>query len=448
MNILIIGAGNTGRNLAARFCDERHDIVVVDRQTHVLAELSSQYDLLTCPGDGSNPRVLEEAGIRKMDMVIAVTDSDETNILACACAKKAGVVHRIARVSNPERMRSRLLDLGDLGVTLAINQKEECARELFNILRLPGALEVVDMLDGHILAVGLMVHMDSPLIQAPLKTLASEEWASHIRFIGALRGTDLLVPRGDTQFMIGDELYFVGTAEDIARFIKWAWPEHSRFEKVIIAGGGDLGVQLAQLMEPVGIPLVLIECDEDRATYCSGLLHRTLVIKGSALDQETIKNVGVVDRTAFVAVTGNDENNMIACLVAAKMGANFTAAEVNKPEYVPIISSASLLDHAVNPHLSLINAILHFVRGKNVRDAVTLHRLPGELLEFVVSEKSRWCDKAIKDLRIPAAATIAAVAHGREIRVAVGDLKLQAGDRVVIFSHPTAVSKLTALFQK
>ncbi|MFH0880325.1 MAG: Trk system potassium transporter TrkA [Lentisphaerota bacterium] len=448
MRILIIGAGNTGKNLAVKFCEERHDVVVVDLLAEPLRELEAQQDILAIQGEGANPRLLEDAGISKSDMIIAVTDSDEVNILACVFARAAGVTHKIARVANADYIHHSKIDLSSIGVDLVINQKEECAQDLFNILRMPGAVETVDMLDGKVLVVGLKVHMDSPLLMGPLKAFPEAKWLSVIRFIAILRGKEIIVPRGDTQFTIGDDIYLVGKPDDVAPFVAWAWPEKSGFQKVIIAGGGNLGTHLARLLEKTDSQVVVIETDDDRANFCSGILNKALVIKGNALDQETLENIGIVNNTAYVAVTGNDENNMIGCLVAGKMGVHFTAAQVNKPEYVPIINNLSLLDRAVNPHLSMINAILHFVRGKNVKAAAVLRELPGELLEVVIPEKGKWTGKAIKNIKIPDGIIIATVLRDQDVFAATGELQLTQGDRIVVYCAPHAAGKLEAIFRK
>lgn len=446
MRILIIGAGSAGRHLAEKLSEERHDIVIVDKDENALEEVAAQLDIQTLHGEGSSPRVLQEAGITKADLVVAVTDRDEVNILACAYAHAAGVRFKVARVSNPDFIHADTkFDLRRLGIDLVISQTEECAQEIFTILRMPGTLEAVDMLEERVLAVGLKVHMDSPLVFQTLKGFPRSDLLQKIRFIAITRGADVMIPRGDTQLMIGDDVYVVGEPPDVTEFLEWACPEHERFEKVIIAGGGDLGLQLARLLERIRMPVVLIERNEERAEECSKILDRTLVIRGDALDRETLENAGVIHGCAFVATTGSDENNIMICLLAEKAGATFTLAQVTKPEYVPIINSLSLLDRAVSSHMSMINAILHFVRGQNVRAATLLHKLPGELLDVVLPPGARWTGKAIKSLRIPEGLVIASVLRDRQVLAATGDLQLQAGDRLVLFARPEVVGKVEAL---
>jgi trk system potassium uptake protein TrkA len=404
---------------------------------------------MTVRGPGSSPAVLEKAEIRKADLLVAVTDRDEVNILACVMAHAAGVAHKVARVSNLDYIRPpEAYDLHKLGIDLVVSQKEECAYELFNVLRMPGTLEAVDLLEGRVLAAGIKVHMDSPLIREPLKAFPRPELLQTIRFIAGKRGEELLIPRGDSQFMVGDEIYFVGPPDDINAFLEWAWPEHASFQKVVIAGGGDVGVRLAQLLETTAMQVVLLEPDEERAEYCSGLLGRTLVIRGDPMNDETQAEAGLGQNSAFVAATPDDESNIIGCLLAAKLGARFTLAQVNKPEYVPIIDSLSLLDHVVSPPTSMINAILHFVRGKHVKAAALFHRLPGELLDVVIPPRGKWAGKAIKDLPLPAGVTIAAGLRRDKVLNATGELVIAAGDRLVLFSPPEVVTKLAAQFKK
>jgi trk system potassium uptake protein TrkA len=255
-----------------------------------------------------------------------------------------------------------------------------------------------------------------------------------------------MTPHGDTTFLVGDDVYFAGEPDDIADFMQWAWPEHKRFQRVVIAGGGELGLQLARMLERSRMQIVLIEQDEDRADLCSAELNRTLVIKGDALDQQTLAGIGEAEDMAYVASTGSDEHNIIGCLVAEKYGARFTAAQVGKKEYIGIVNQLRLLDRIVDPHLAMINSILHFVRGKNVQAAAILARLPGELIELKLSPKHPWVGKKIQDLKIPAGVIIVAAQRSGQVKTATGDLALAAGDRVVAYCLPAAMPKMEALF--
>ncbi|MGD9782760.1 MAG: Trk system potassium transporter TrkA [Kiritimatiellia bacterium] len=444
--MVIIGGGQTGAHLAEKFCEDEHDVVVIDADAARLAELDAHLDLMTVQGDGATPAALEEADVERADMVVAVTDRDDTNILACVFAHARGVGRTVARVSSSSYSTSRHIDFARLGVDLLVNQYDEYARDLYNVLRLPGSIEVADLLDERVMVVGMSIHMDSPLLGNSLKHFSSKEWLQKIRFTAVVRGEEVMTPHGDTTFLVGDDVYFAGEPDAIADFMQWAWPEHKRFQRVVIAGGGELGLQLARMLEHTRMQIVLIEQDEKRADFCSETLNRTLVIKGDALDQQTLAGIGEAEDMAYVAATGSDEHNIIGCLVAEKFGARFTAAQVGKKEYIGIINQLRLLDRIVDPHLAMINSILHFVRGKNVQAAAILARLPGELIEMKLSPRHKWVGKPIKDLKIPDGVIVVTALRGTQVKTATGDLALAAGDRVVVYCLPDAVAKMEPLF--
>ena len=446
MRIVIIGGGQTGAHLAEKFCEDEHDVVVIDSAPEALAELDSHLDLMTVPGDGADPAVLEEADVERADMVVAVTDRDDTNILACIFAHARHVPRTVARVSSSAYSTSRHIDFKNLGVDLLVNQYDEYARDLYNVLRLPGSIEVADLLDERVMVVGMSIHMDSPLLGTTLKRFAGKEWLQKIRFTSVVRGDEVMTPHGDTTFLVGDDVYFAGEPDAISDFMQWAWPEQKRFQRVVIAGGGELGLQLARMLEHTRMQIVLIEQDEKRADFCSAQLNRTLVIKGDALDQETLAGIGEAGDMAYVAATGSDEHNIIGCLVAEKFGARFTAAQVGKKEYIGIINQLRLLDRIVDPHLAMVNSILHFVRGKNVQAAAILARLPGELIEMKLSPKHKWVGKSIKELKIPDGVIIATALRNGHVQTATGDLTFAAGDRAVVYCLPDALPKMESLF--
>ena len=446
MRIVIIGGGQTGAHLAEKFCEDGHDVVVIDASAAALADVNAHLDLMTVQGDGANPVVLEEADVERADMVVAVTDRDDTNILACIFARARGVPRTVARVSSSDYSTSRHVDFRKLGVDLLVNQYDEYARDLYNVLRLPGSIEVVDLLDERAMVVGMPIHMDSPLLGSSLKHFAGKEWLQKIRFTAVVRGGDVMTPHGDTTFFVGDDVYFAGEPDAIAGFMQWAWPEYKRFQRAVIAGGGELGLQLARMLERTRMQIVLIEQDDRRADFCSAQLNRTLVIKGDALDQETLAGIGEAEDMAYVAATGSDEHNIIGCLVAEKFGARFTAAQVGKKEYIGIVNQLRLLDRIVDPRLAMVNSILHFVRGKNVQAAAILARLPGELIELKLAARHKWVGRAIKELKIPDGVIIVTALRAGQVKTTTGDLVLADGDRVVVYCLPTAMGKMESLF--
>jgi trk system potassium uptake protein TrkA len=447
MRILILGAGTSGRMLAARLCGDQHDVVLIDRNPQALEQVEATQDLLTLQGDVADPRILEQAGLKKCDMVVAVTDQESVNVLACSLAHIAGVPRNIARVSNPSYTDpNSAFNLHQLGIDLVINQQQECARDLFNILRIPGAQEAVDLLNGRVICAGFLMPTDSPLLFTTLKESPHHDLLSTIRFIAYTRGGKIKIPRGDTQFQIGDLVYMVGQPGAVENFMHTMLPGETDYTRVVIAGGGELGMQLAGLLAQTDLDVTLIEENPERADQCAETLPSTLVINGSTLNHDLMEEMGINHNTAFVAVTGDDENNIMSCLVAEKMGAHFTMARVDKKNYQPIIDSLSLVDRVVSPHTSLINAIYHFVRGSSVQGDRVLQRIPGEVMDILLEENNPWVGQAIIDIKLPRGCILTTILRGDQLLVATGPVVLKTGDRVLLYGLPKYIRKIEDLF--
>ena len=449
MRVVIIGAGDAGQRLAARLCEEQHDVVLVDHRTEPLEEVDAELDIQTVHGNGTSPSTLDEAGVGKAELVAAVTDRDEVNVLAAILARGAGAGHAAIRVSNDELTTPPHLErLRGLGIDLVVNEHDECAREVLSVLSMGGATELVRMVQGRIHAAGMNVPPGSPLLAHPLKAFPEPAVLNAVRLIAVMRKDKLLMPHGDMNFEPNDTIYCVGKPEDVSAFLDVVRPGRTAFQKVVIAGGGDLGLRLSKHLERSVKKVVLVEEDNDRAHVCSALLNKTAVIAASALDRNALEDIGITPSTAMVASTGNDENNIITCLLARKMGAAFGIAVISKPDYVPIINEARLLDRAVSPYLTTMNAILRFVRGTSILAATLLQNVPGELLETLVSERSRLVGTALRDARLPRRAVVAAIVRGEEIGVATGDTVIHAEDRLIVFAPLGAAAKLEAMFRK
>lgn len=446
MRVLIIGAGLTGSTLAARLCQEQHDVVVVDRDASALADLGARHDVMVVEGAAANPKVMDDAGITKTDLIVAVTGNDELNLLACSMAKRAGVERTVAHVK--DSCYGALTDWYSpelMGVDRIVSENDEGARELFNILMLPSASEVVQMLDGRVQAVGVRVTAESPLFGAKLESFPVPKFLDVVRMIAIMRGGELLVPRGDTVLFEDDQLYVLGTASKTLDFVNWAYPNQHETIKVIIAGGGGSGLPLAQLLEDSPKTVVLIESDPDRASYCSSELNGTLVLHGDALDANILNEAGITEKTTFVAVTGSDEKNILTSILAKKYGVPYVVAQMNLPERVSIAEEIDALDRVVSAKESTVNAILHLARWRSIEHYAFLQKVPGELLDFDLGEDSKWVGKEIQDVSMPHDAIIAAVVKGETVMVATGRLELNRGDRVIVFAQPKAVGKVEAI---
>ncbi|MBN2703523.1 MAG: Trk system potassium transporter TrkA [Pontiellaceae bacterium] len=446
MRIVILGAGNAGRQLAQRLCEEKHSVVMVDVDAEALAQAEAGLDVLTLCGQGTNPAVLEEAQVHKSDLLIAVTDNDEVNVLACLMANAAGVKGKIARVTNPDFLNgSTHYNLHGMGIDLVINQKQECAREVYNMLQIPGALEAFDLFAGKVMVAGFRVTSASPLLDRTPAECDRLDLIQRVRVIAIRRNDELVIPHGDTLFKKQDLVYLVGQREDITHFFSWVCPDIKPFEKVIIAGGGDLGLMLAQFIEN-DVDCVLLEQDEERARYCSAELNKTLILRADALTESALEESGLRDNTAFVALTGDDEGNIMNCLMAQKKGASFTVTQITRTDFIPVVEQLYLVNRVVSPYISTTNAILHWLRSQKVQAASLLHNLPGELLDVMIEEDGKLAGKKICEIKLPSKSIIATVLRKGEVVTATGDLALAPGDQLLIFCHPTAVKKIQSRF--
>ncbi len=449
MRILIIGAGATGRTLAVALREMNHDIVLLDRDLDALSRVEALVDVMTVRGEGGSPLALEDAGIAKTDMVLAVTNHDEVNILACIYGRRAGVPTKVARVTNIDYLAPSRWNWQEQGLDLLVSQNEECAREVHAILRHPGAVDVVDILEGRILAVGIRLQESSPMVGKNLEELArTHDILTRTRVIALLRQENLLIPHGETRLLSGDEAYVVLQSEDVDSLLDWAFPERPRIERDIIAGGGGIGLTLAQRMEKDGRSLTLVERHGDRAELVAEKLNRSMILKGDTATQETLKEAGIGPNTSFTAMTGDDELNIVSCVLAKTMGAAWTVAQVGKPEYVPIIRHMKLLDRVVSPYTTMINVILRFVRGQNVRAATVFQSLPGEMLEFELNENSKWDGYPLRRVPLSDGAVVAIVQRENEVFIPAGDFVLKAGDRLALFTDARNVNRVTSILKK
>jgi len=447
MRIVIVGAGNAGRNLTKKLCGMGHDVVVIDHDAETLANLASEVDAMTVEGNGSSPSVLNQAEIAKADLLAAVTSRDEVNILACVYARRAGRAHTIARICEASYLASPVIDLKQLGVDHALNHKVECAREIFNVFQLPGTLEAAHLLGGRITALGLKLPSASPLLGKPLVEFREEKWLDRVRFIAVSHGGKLEIPNGESQFYEGDDVYVVLDPGDTPGFLDWALNSHKfGFRKVIIAGGGELGLSLAKLLEKTSTEVVLVERDRDRAENASEQLHKCLVINADIARAETLKDIGVDAETAFASTTEDEEMNIVSCIQAKQLCAGFTVARVDKPEYVPIIENLRLLDRVVSPYLSMVKVILKFIRGENVMDVGLFHRIRGELQEVIIRPGSRSAGKPLSVLKLLPNAIVAAVQRDDMVFVPTGDFALRGNDRLIVYCLPEAADRLKSVF--
>lgn len=447
MDVIVVGAGRVGFAVAEKLCAEQHNVVVIDQSESRLQRVSEFLDALTIEGAGSSGPVLERARIEKADLFIAVTDSDEANLIACQLARHYGVPKRIARVGNPGLLPS---DGGmkpeDLGADLFINPSEVCAREIARLLDAEALSESQEFVDGRVVMVGLTAEESNPMLRQTLKSLHDVEIMQRVRLVAIGREGLTIIPRGDTRVEQDDELFFMCPREELDHLYEYLRIDLRPFERITIVGGGEVGTLTAGLLEGKDATVNLLEWDERRAGKIAEELRRTSVYHGDAGSLKELQNVGIEATDAFVAACGDDEVNILSCLMAKQFGARKTLAVIRKPEYVPLLNSIKRVDAAVSPLVVTANTILRFIRRGKVFSVVMPRVIDAEVIEVEVPERSRVKDRKIQDIRFPTGAIIGCIVRGSRVLPAPGYEQLLAGDRVVVLARPDSMHEVEDLF--
>jgi len=446
MKTIIIGAGEVGYHIAERLSREGHDVVVIERDAAVRARVQDQLDVMTIEGNGSSPRVLEEAGIREATTLIAVADIDEVNVAACLLAKEYGVATRIARVRDPDFSESEFLGRGKrLGIDLLINPNIVVAEEILDLVKTPAAAEVGKFAEGKVLMLGIQVSSRAPILNRPLRSLRSFHTTTPFLIVAVLRHERLILPDGETILEEGDHIYFVSRRESVNDILTLLGKKESIVERVMVIGGGRMGLRVAQLLEAERFKVKLIEHQQDRCEELSELLKETLILHGDGTDVRTLVEEGIADMDAVVTVTDDEATNILAALLAKEQGAKKVMALIKRPQLLHLLPHLGI-DAAISPRTLTASVILKYVRKGKVLSIFEMPENDAETLEMMVTAESRVAGKAIRDAGLPSGAIIGAVVHQGEIVIPRGDTVFRPDDHVVIFAIPSVIPDLEKHF--
>jgi trk system potassium uptake protein len=446
MKTIVIGAGEVGYHIAERLTREGQDVVVVEQDATIRARVQDQLDVMTVEGTGASPRVLEEAGVRGADMLIAVADIDEVNVTACILAKEYGVRTRIARVRDPDFSESEFLGRGKrLGIDLLINPNIVVAEEILDLIKTPAAAEVGKFADGKVLMLGLQVLANAPILERPLKALRAFHTTTPFLVVAVMRSGKLILPDGETVLQEGDHIYFVSKRESVNAILTLLGKKESIVERVMVVGGGRMGLRIAQLLEAEHFKVKLVEQRQERCEELCQLLADTLVLHGDGTDVRTLVEEGIAEMDAVVAVTDDEATNILAALLAKEQGAKKVMALIKRPQLLHLLPHLGI-DAAISPRTLTANVILKYVRKGRVLSIFELPESDAETLEMVVTPQSRVAGKAIRSAGLPSGAIIGALVHAGEIVIPRGDTLFQPEDHVVIFAVPSAIPDLEKLF--
>jgi trk system potassium uptake protein len=440
MNVIIIGAGRVGARVGKILSQEGHNVTIVDNDQEACRRAMDQLDAMVLQGSGSQPDVLLEAGIKQCEMLVAVTASDEVNILSCLIASKLGVPKKIARLTSNEFSKpDGLIKKEDLGIDLIIYPEEETARELVWLIRRTTATDVIEYADGKVQLIGLRLDKDAPIMNKTLVEISTENPGIDFRVVAVVRTNETIIPTGRDIVTKGDQLFCIVKTDSLPELLKITGKSESKLENLMILGGGKVGRMVAaELEHDKHLNLKLIESNREKSVKIANTLIRTLLIVGDGTDLDLLVTEGIMDMDGYIAVTEDEESNIISCLMAKHMGVRRTLALVNRPDYLPIMSSIGL-DAAVDKQMITANAILQFIRRGKIVSLSTLRGVEAEVLEFEVTPQSKIVGKNLNKIKIPNGAIIGMITRGEDVIVPTGDCVIEAGDKMIVFSLPSAV---------
>ncbi len=449
MKVVVVGAGEVGFDVARLLEMGQHDVVVVDVNADALQHVRERLDVMTIQGNGTSATVLSEAGIREADLLIAVTTIDEVNIIACMMADRLGVGTTVARIRSEElKGEETVLSARDLGIDVVIHPEESAAAEVARLIRRAGATDMLTFADGRLHLVGIRLDADAPVIGMSMQELAAR--APHVRFriMAVVRGIRTILPRGREVLRKNDQVFVLSLPKYLPPIIRMMGKSERRLEEIMILGGTKVGAKAALLLSGVkGLRVKLIEPERERAERLAEALPHCLVIHGSATDIDLLVTEGLSDMDAFVAVTEDEESNLVTCLLAKHLGVKKTVALLSKAAYIPISQSIGL-DAAVSVKLAVSREIMRFLRGKHVLSVATVHGMDAEILEMEADAHSPITRAPLKDLSLPRGILIGAVTSGSHLEIATGDTKIEPKDRAIVFVLPDMIDEVEKLFSR
>jgi len=452
MKILILGAGQVGSSAAYHLSrEEANEVTVVDMRAEVLRELQDRLDIRTVVGHAAYPDVLERAGADDADIIVALTDTDETNMVACQVAYT--LYHtptKIARIRSAEYMTARKLFTQDaIPVDVRISPEQLVCEYVEQLILYPGALQVLDFADGRVRLVGAKADHSGTLVGQKIATLKEHIPNTEGRIAAIYRDGKSLEPTGDTIINDGDEVFFIAARQDVRVFMSEMRKLEDPVRRVVIAGGGNIGVQLALALEQSN-QVKIIERNPDRARYISEQLNKAIVLVGDAADEELLLEENIDSVDVFCALTNAEEANILSAMLAKRLGAQKVMALINRPSYAELVESGSI-DIAISPQQVTIGSLLAHVRRGDVVKVHSLRRGAAEAIEAVAhgdQRESNVVGRKIEELELPRGTSIVAIVRGDQVIMAHHDTVIETDDHVILFmTDRRKIDKIETLFQ-
>ena len=442
MHIIIIGAGKVGYTLAEKLSNEQHNIFLIDNNEERLETIGENLDISTIIGSGGNLNTLREAGVERADLLLAVTNFEEINILASFLGKQVGVNRVVARVSSPEYVENGKLDYSSFPIDLMINPELVTAESILKLIRVPEALNVEYFASRRIQLLELCVDKDSPIVG---RTLHELDFENSYLIVALMRNGKIVIPHGKDRIEENDLIFVMAKTEEMISVEEFLGKKRKKVKEVTILGGGNLGYQLARLLERRDYNIKLIEKDLQRCHLLSEKLDKTQIINGDGTDLNLLESEDIASADILAVMTGDDKANILVSLLAKHLGVSRTVSQLRRSDYIPLVEKLGI-DIAVSPRILTAGAIMKYIRRGKILSVTFLEGDRAEVLELIAPSRGKIINTPLKNLKLPRGMIVGAVCRNDEVIVPGGDDYIGPGDLVIVFALPHAIHQVENIF--
>ncbi|HPU22840.1 MAG TPA: Trk system potassium transporter TrkA [Candidatus Kapabacteria bacterium] len=447
MNIAIVGVGSIGYQLAKRFTLFEGDIVIIEQNPERAEYAREHLDAMVIEGNATDYEILKSAQIDKMDAFVALTRSDEINLLACKLAKKMGVQTTIARVKNAQYLNPNfIVRKEDFGVDLMVHPEQETAKAIVRLINLASSTDSIEFENGKVHFTGIRIDSQLDILRVPLAELGTKYKHIPMRIVAIKRNLRTIIPRGSDFLMKGDQIFFTCNPNYFDELLKIFGKKNVKIEDVMIIGGGQIAYFIAEKLQD-DLNIKIIEKDEKKATDIANQLRDTLVIHGDGSDLDLLTLEGLPDMDEFVAITGDDETNIITSIIAKHLKVPRAITLINKNEYLPLSGTLGL-DAVVSKQQITVNVIESFIKRQSIANVVELPGIEAEITMYIAKPKSKITTKPLKNLDFPRGAIVGAVIDRNDnLIIPTGDTHISEGDKVLILCTTEQIKIVEKLFK-
>ena len=443
MKIVIVGAGEVGFHIASHLSLENKEVVVIDKDADAIRRVSDNLDVQVVQGSGSSPVVLEEAGILNAEVILAVTDSDEANLVACLVANMLSpTTKKLARVRDGafDRYHEHFREHAP-HIDTIINPEIEVVKTIESMMSVPGAADVGEFADGRIKFIGIYLDKHSRLAGLKLAEIPQKIQNARLLVAAVVREEELIIPRGNDYLMPGDLVYIISEKDKLRETLAIFDKQDQPVNRALIVGGGRIGLRLASSLESNGIYCKIIENNANRCSFLAEKLNRSVVLCGDGSDQSLLAEENIQDIDLVVTLTNNEETNILASLLATRMGAKKSITKISKFSYFPLMKAIGI-EQVVSTRLSAINTLLQHIRRGKVLSAISIKGEQAEVMEALALETSDIVEKPLKQISFPKGAIVAGIIRKDQIIIPTGESVIHPEDRVIIFARRQAIAKV------